>query len=170
MEQFKFDFQFNEVISFSKLNFDRPLLWIINVNKIPPHIGISTKEKYFSLKHNGKDEMKNTSFFFEKLKKSKISVVFVELNNDMDLTKIKTNYDSFTRASNIKNSCLQPILKILNLVNQCEKISDLLKKLEANNQIKQYFGLHLPKDFKGIPFYTTEEIEHSLNRLLHVER
>jgi hypothetical protein len=48
-------------------------------------------------------------------------------------------------------------------------LKELLDILQAKNQINRVFGLNLAQTYKGIPYYTTEQIELRLKKLKHVE-
>lgn len=170
MEQLKSDFEFCHLEDYNYINFEKSLLWIINVKSIPPHIGISSQNKFFSLKHNGKDEGRDTNFLLSKMIKNGIPVVFSELKMKIELSKIKTCFSDYTRADQIQNSCLKPILDVLNLSGKHQKISDLLRFLSASNQITNFYSLNIPTDKVSIPYYSIEKISETLRKLSHVER
>jgi len=50
-----------------------------------------------------------------------------------------------------------------------ERLKDLLDILREKKLMNKVFGLNLTESYKGIPFYTTEQIELRLEKLRYVE-
>lgn len=138
------------------------LLWIWNADKIPPHLGISSKGRYFSLKVNGKDNAVSVSDLLERLKRKPIPTICVQLNYEIvDLAPFFAKY-SKAQANSI--TCLQPIREALQLPD-ASIVFELLENLENQGRIAQVYGMHLPKNFKGIPVYGIEDIHKRLKAL-----
>ena len=58
MEKWKFDFTFEKFRKSETISPESDvLLWMFHVDKIPPHVGISQNDLFFSLKSNGRDEI-----------------------------------------------------------------------------------------------------------------
>jgi len=64
---------------------------------------------------------------------------------------------------------LVPIKELLLPDERIERLKDLLDILEKKNLLNKVFGLNLTEAYKGIPHYTTEQIEFRLEKLRHVK-
>lgn len=161
-----FDFIFRDLDFTSRIDsFSGIHLWIIHADKIPPHIGFSIDNNYFSLKANGKDNGISTESILQIIQKKKIGTVFVKLNCELSFEEIKSAFDEFERAKDLNSSCLVPIRNVLKAPDSISKLSELLYFLETQNMIYSVFGLHLNNDYKGIKSYTTTEIQQRIEKL-----
>jgi hypothetical protein len=171
MESSTCDFEFKNIsISLETFDVNRTLLWILHADKIPPHIGISSYGSYFSLKVNGKDEDLPVKKLLALIQNKKMSVVIIQLLNTLSLDDLKEKFNNFQKAEDLTTTCLTPIKELLTYETNVLKLKDLLETLHENGEIKEVFGLNLKKTFKGIPFYTTEQIQKRLELLKHAER
>ncbi len=171
MDSLKCDFQFDSIDrNFENVNHQKHLLWILHADKIPPHIGISLNGLFFSLKVSGKDEFFPTNKLIDLLVMKKIATILVELNSHVSLEQIAVKYNEFSHARNLQSSCLVPIKELLVSGKKAERLKELLELLLENQLINRVFGLNLGENYKGIPHYTTDEIELRLEKLKHVER
>jgi hypothetical protein len=166
MEVLTSDYKINEIIPFadSELNVDLSYLWIWYADKIPPHLGISTENNYFSLKSNGKDENLPVSSIISLIKQKKIKTLAVELVSIVDLRAVVSCFDKYTEAKANKATCLWPIKDVLERPHP-SKLEFLLDELDFEGDIKRYIGFNLDESFKGIPFYTIEDIHARLELL-----
>jgi hypothetical protein len=161
-----FDFIFKDIDFTSRIDsFSGINLWVIHADKIPPHIGFSIDNHYFSLKANGKDNGISTDSILQIIQKKKIGTVFVKLNFALTFEEIKSAFDEFESAKGLNSSCLVPIRNVLKAPNSISKLSELLYFLESQNMIYSVFGLHLNNDYKGIKSYTTTEIQQRIEKL-----
>jgi hypothetical protein len=161
-----FDFIFKDLDFTSRIDSSSGInLWVIHADKIPPHIGFSIDNQYFSLKANGKDNGISTDSILQIIQKKKIGTVFVKLNFALTFEEIKSAFDEFESAKGLNSSCLVPIRNVLKAPNSISKLSELLYFLESQNMIYSVFGLHLNNDYKGIKSYTTTEIQQRIEKL-----
>lgn len=145
-------------------------LWITHADKIPPHIGISVDGNYFSLKVNGKDD-KDIALIYRTISQKKIPSLFVQLDEKyLDKNRFLTVKNTFVSINQEVKTCLFPILNFLDLSNQSFLLVDLLKYLEENQIIIQYFALNLPADFQGIKKYALEDVTNHLKKIKDAER
>lgn len=144
-------------------------LWILHADKIPPHIGISVDEHYFSLKAKGKDEAIAIQSMLQVIDKKKISTVLIQLKSNLTFEQVTIEYSKFERALGIETSCLVPIKNCLNAPKNIQKLSELLHFLQDENQLLSVFGLHLINEYKGIKSYTIDEIQQRIEKLNDVE-
>ncbi len=167
MDTSKFDFTFNHLKIISEFNEnDGVWLWIFHVDKVPPHVGISQGNFFFSLKSNGKDEIP-VNKVLEIIKNKEIKSVLLNLNYNIKTVGIHKAFAQYDKAENIRTSCLAPIKNVLNAPEKILKLSDLLSFLNHNNAIAGYRHFNVNKNKLGILKYGVEDIERRLN-ILHV--
>lgn len=140
-------------------------LWIFHADKIPPHIGISTEGKFFSLKANGIDCGVEVKSILNLIDRKKIPSILLELDGIISEKKMKQLFKKYTKTIPQKITCLHPI-KLLLEVPSVNKLSELLEELDRHNRVlsKKYFNL--PVDFNGIPEYDVEAIHNRLKILI----
>jgi len=143
---------------------EETFLWIWYADKIPPHLGISTRGSYFSLKYNGKDAALKTDKPLKVIHDRRIPVLFICLDVSLTLESVLSVFDSFDKASSQGYTCLDPIQKSLHY-DGFKTVCDLLDELKKDGKIKSVSGLNLPEDYAGIPAYGMEEIRSRLNKL-----
>ena len=62
-ERLKYEFRFDNLSRLASISEENDvLIWIFHIDKIPPHIGISSQGVFFSLKSNGKDLLETSPF------------------------------------------------------------------------------------------------------------
>lgn len=170
MESLKCDFEFDSIDRyFENVNHQNTLLWILHANKIPPHIGISVDGFFFSLKVHGKDEFLPNFKLVNIINSRKILSVVIELNTNLLIDDVANKYDQFDFAKDLGSSCLVPIKELLLNGEKIERLKDLLHILKEKKLMNKVFGLNLTESYKGIPYYTTEQIEFRLEKLRHVK-
>jgi hypothetical protein len=146
-------------------------LWILHADKIPPHIGISRNGRYFSLKVSGKDENLPCAKILQVLEQKKIPCLVVKTSENSFLKQdIAAVFEPYTRAEVAGATCLTPITEIYFAQAQNLILSELLNLLNESGTLEEVFGLHLDENFKGIPYYEREDIQHRLKRLNDIKR
>lgn len=140
----------------------KSVIWIWNADKIPPHIGISTGKDYFSLTYRKSESLLTTSMI-KKAKRSLIPLVLVEIPKEVLQSDLSAVFSKYERASG-EITCMYPIREVMQLegVNQ---LANLLTYLDSEGLILQVSGLNLPKDYKGIPDYSMEDILRRIESL-----
>ena len=172
MEQLKYSYKFN--LTDTKKVEDCPsfgvYLTILHANKIPPHIGLLIDGYFFSLKAKGKDVKIPATWLINSIKKKKIATIFIEMERSKTLY-LEHVYDYFTALPNgipENQTCLTPILSLLDAPNDCDCVADLLVYLADKNKIKNEWWMNLPASFEQLPFYGKEEIQQRIKDLKHV--
>ena len=162
-------YQFHHIAK-AELNnlFQGVWLWIWNVDKAPPHIGIASEGKYYSLKHNGKDEGIPVEKYFRIAQRELIPVLFVGLDLQLWPNDLTNSFLSFDRASSRGVSCLKPISTIV-MEKDCRTLFDLLEFLKGERKVQSVCGVNIPSTFQGIPFYTYENVQSRLRELEHAK-
>lgn len=172
MEQLNFSYQFSDIKPISNLEVlpEGVYICVIHADKIPPHLGLIIDQKFFSLKTKGKDVDVPLDKLEHILSKKEVSTVFVKVVSSFTFSEI---HDYFTQVSDglaKGQTCLHPLIELLNPDEMCNTIADLLKYLERENQISAVFGLHLSNDYAGIPVYDRAAVENRIKTLRNVER
>lgn len=157
-------FIFPSIQKAESLNFSEDsFIWIWHADKIPPHIGISTQNRYYSLKVSGKDNGLNCTSVWNLAVKKEIAIVLVKLNQPLELNRIKSKFEAFEITEPNSITCLSPISSILNF--ECKQLSELLNELTINNFIHSFLGNNLPNGYNQLRDYSTNEIMNRLKLL-----
>jgi hypothetical protein len=162
-----YSFEFEEILPFHdpQMLHQGFYLWVWYADKIPPHIGCSIDGRYFSLKVNGKDELLKVEKVLAIVERKKIASLIIRVDTDLFLGSVSKKFNQFTKASNGKSTCLTPIAQILACDSDVEQLSQLLKYLKDQRKLNKVFGLNLVKGYKGIPFYSRQDIDDRLRKL-----
>lgn len=147
-------------------------IWIIQAHRIPPHIGISSDGKYYSVKAKGKDVRLSLDRLIKVVHAKNKLVVCVEvigLKGNL-LDQLDAQFTQFNEINESVKSCLTPIKEVLLPGENLETVSDLLKSLKTKQRIGRIYGLNLTEDFRGIPMYTQQDIQSRINTLKDAAR
>lgn len=147
--------------SYPKTLRDDLVLWIFHANKIPPHIGVSKGQFFFSLKSNGKDDGIALSSVFEVIKRKNIPTLSYTLSCTTELSDLKSCYDRYSFTVSNEITCLNPIKDLLGFPN-AKKLRDLLNELKMQSLILEERGYYLPVDFTEISDYSVQDIHRRL--------
>jgi hypothetical protein len=143
---------------------------VIHCNKIPPHIGLLANNLFYSLKSSGKDNGIDFQHLKMVLNKKQIATLFFELKTGLDSHTLQTFFDVLPEFIPTNETCLSPIKEVLKAPKEIEHIGELLTFLENIDGVNQCFGLNLPDNYKGVPFYTKEDIKKRIDYLQHAKR
>lgn len=166
MEKLKFDFTFEKFRKSETISPESDvLLWMFHVDKIPPHVGISQNDMFFSLKSNGRDEIPVDNLI-QIVKSKHIKCIVLNIKYTLDLQNIKGVFSRYDRATSSKISCLTPIKEVLRIPAEVRKLSDLLSFLNDLNFIQEIYCFNVTNNELGILKYDVSEIDNRLN-LLH---
>lgn len=148
------------------------LLVILHADKIPPHLGWITDGKFFSAKARSADIDVPVESVFNIIDTKNITTLCYQL----DAKYFRTNewlIDLFSAYKNglpVHQTCLMPLLEIVQPDCNCSTISDLIQYLEKENAIIQSYSLHTSDDFNGLPTYSKKDIIERINFLKHGAR
>ena len=92
MYSYLFDNSFCEI---EDINFNHSILWVINNDKKPPHIGLSFNNKYFSLKANGLDLGLQTNSVLNFLNTKNTPFILIQLIENSDKRDLFSVFESF---------------------------------------------------------------------------
>ena len=150
-------------------NWECSFLWIIHSNKIPPHIGFSAFDSYFSLKATGSDFNLPVNRVFNSLKAKKCEFILVEVVNDCALKQVQEAFEKYPTLSHHENTCLSPILNLFEISGQM-MLPDLLRILEKNQLISSIFAFNVTESKLGIKQYSQSDIEERIEKLQRATR
>ena len=91
------------------------VLWLLDLNHTPYHLGISSAGKFFSLRAHTKDEGKDVVLLLKQLSKKNISLGFIPLMNQLSENHIASVFSSYHSCLKDETSCLKPVLKALDV-------------------------------------------------------
>jgi hypothetical protein len=169
MEEFQFEIDYNNINHITEIGGfpnHKALLYIFHANKIPPHIGWSERDKFYSLKATGTDIGLDTLKINHIVLKKQIPTLIVELN-DLDIDDKNTNeiFSKYGDSLEKGKTCLNPIDEILFNEVKHEKIGDLLQYLFEIRMNLIFYGVNLPRTFRGISNYSKIDIEKRIIEL-----
>ncbi len=150
------------ICQFDEIHLGKSLLWVIHADKMPVHLGVSSNGRYFSLKKKGKDEHLSIEILQELLIRKQIPTLVFLLSNNIELSSLSEAFLNYHRTKAGEVSCIQPVLKCIGAPSNIPKVHELIDYLFQSNAIKAIFGMHLSSDFKGIPNYSVDTIDHFL--------
>lgn len=161
-ERLMYSFPFPIIEKLELIDFSKPVIWVLNATRTPPHIGISVNKKYFSLKANGKDESIDIQLFLDLIDRKSIPTLFIQLERNIEENDVLHSYQQFHKAGENNSTCLSPIAQI-NGVPTARQLSELLHSIK--DTIKHISGLNLPADYKALPSYSIETIHQHIEDL-----
>lgn len=167
MSEYTFrDIRFSEPDALS----DGRWLWIWNADKVPPHIGISENDRYFSLTFRECERAIAVSKKIAQAKRAGTPLVLVKLNNEMNYNDFSTVFSSYTSAVENQTTCLKPVLEALSVPQEIPQLSALLKLLESTGNLQEVFALNLAPGYTGIPAYSVTDIVRRIEELHETDR
>jgi hypothetical protein len=152
-----------------EIDFDKSLLWIINSDKTPPHIGISENSKFYSLKATGKDNAIFTNDIFLLLKKKDIEFVLVELAPHAIVKNIESVYLTYSKAIPSKVSCISPILDCFDL-DEPMLLYDLINYLSSKELINSINVFNFQREKLGLGIYGEKDVVLEIEKLQGAKR
>jgi hypothetical protein len=149
---------------------DELTIWVLHADKAPPHIGISSEKRFYSLKINGKDEGLEIKSLLNLIQKKAIPTLAITLTKKLKEVELKKIFNSFSSKIKRQQTCLSPIVEILKPQLKDLILVELLEELNKNQEINSVYGFNLPAGYQGIPSYTRETIQQRINAVQPSER
>ena len=158
-DPFLYSFIFpSNFVSLNKIDFNNPVLWILNNHHVPPHIGFSFQNKYLSLKAYGKDVDKPVVDLINKCNYKKIPIILVELKLEISSEKVYQFYNKYNFAGDKSSTCITPILEILSFSNTSLILPELLQILFNQKKISSVSCINQADSKIGIRKYNRNEV------------
>ncbi len=152
-------------------------IMLINADQSPPHLGIYSKSKYFSVSVNDVQLGNSIEVMLQYIHRKRIPTIFIRFKNELledELFEVFSLYEKLEGQC----TCIQPIKDVFkNKIEGIDSISfvfDLIPALKENGWIKSYHHLysnHLIND-KTFPLriYSMEDIMNRINLLVNDKR
>ena len=144
-------------------------LWAFHVDKIPPHVGVSIDGVYFSMKFSDCDFKLDVDTVYQVVQRKKIPAFIIPLKNRGTLDNLQTIFSEYGSKIKDGESCMTPVLRFLGEDEEL-LLEELLTHLFHSEKLEVVFGLNLASDFKGIPFYTFNQVQLHIQNLKDAKR
>jgi hypothetical protein len=147
---------------------------LLNANKVPPHLGLISEGKYYSLTANESQIAVDGSSIWRMVQTKQIPALFIEVNSFGSEEILADVFGQFERAIPGKVSCLQPLKSYFSSVHQISMNSvnyvfDLVEQLEAHDLLLGSYHQYLENDLINGSFtmitYSMEEIYDRITKL-----
>ncbi|MDG2369171.1 MAG: hypothetical protein P8M12_00870 [Flavobacteriales bacterium] len=142
---------------------------LINAHKKPPHLGLFSLNKYFSLTATEVQNNLDLSIILQVIHRKKIPSLFIIFNKKLNNSLVEKTFSSYT---NLKDgtTCINPINKLIDQqlcnVNNVQFIYELIPLLAKANELKSYHHLYcdtyLSDELFELRKYSMEDV---LNRI-----
>ncbi len=142
---------------------DGMYLWIWQPQLTPPHLGLSSDGRYYSLQHEKIQLDQSVKHIVEAIERKNLSVFWVKI--DGTTPKIEAMFANYQSCVQNECSCIKPILDVFNIRQNKAILFDLLDSLNKKGRVKEIFHLNLPYDFNSINEYTRLDVENHLLKL-----
>lgn len=162
-----YSYTFSHIGTISEIDFSQNIIWVFYATKIPPHIGFSTKNVFYSLKVSGKDDALTTRNVLELIHRKQIPSLFIQLNTGKSVKELRNAYHAFETAVYGKTTCLSPIQQLLGQP-EAFQLSHLLSQVET--RIEKVAGIYLPENYTALPSYSVKDIQSYIQQLSHAGR
>lgn len=143
---------------------DASYLWVWNPTGVPPHMGLSTRGSYFSLKASGLDFDSDLQDIIGIIVRKKLAVIAIRLKQDLDIEECKSVFEKYERTIAHEITCLNPIKTVLDY-QAPRKLSELLEELDARQLIGEKTVWSIDKSSIELADYSTEDIHKYLLEL-----
>lgn len=161
-----FDFVFEHIVDDdgSLIIEEGVYIWVFHADKVPPHIGISQDQSFYSLKSSGVDLGLNTSKVLWLLRNKRIPSFLIHLKDSSIKNEIPKVFQSFNKTEAGKVTCLSPIKVILDMLSP-QKLSELLAEMDMQGNILKVIRINGDSSLRGIRAYDPEKITERLMSL-----
>lgn len=150
-------------------------VWIclIGVHKSPPHLGVISQGKYYTLRYNG-PRIEAVSSVFKKLKRKRVPALFVNIKSTYDAQKLESAFNRYSGLEPGVSSCLVPIKEVIGEHNSLDLsnvnfIFELLPLLKSIKLIGESKGVALENLIKDEGFtlktYSKSDIANCISEL-----
>lgn len=148
-------------------------LWVLKVDRIPPHLILSYNGKYYNLSVHGKFIGQSIESLLKIIAQKKIQTLIVSLKEFENLElNIVESYHPFDKVEAPFITCLSPIKSLFNKYGypiSVATIHDLLPLLAEKDVITSSFGLNLELNNDNnsfeLPFYTINDVYQCIDEL-----
>lgn len=148
-------------------------LWILKVDRIPPHLILSYNGKYYNLSVYGKFIGQSIERLLKTINQKKIKTLVLSLTDFENLqSNIVKSYNKFERVEAPGITCISPIKELFQVYAYPDSIStihDLIPLLIKNNVVTSNYGINLELNKNDnsfeLPFYTINDVYQCIDEL-----
>lgn len=155
---------------------DGCFLVLFHVNKIPPHLGLVSDSKYFSLTATESQINVDIDSIWRVIRSKSIETIFIKVDVLPMASQLAVIFGEYKKAVNKEFTCLQPIKDFFEYqcdwnVEDVNFIFDLIHKLKEKSMIVQNYHLNLDRHLKNGSFellnYTLDDIYKRIMEIQH---
>ena len=146
---------------------------LINAHEKPPHLGVFSNDKYFSLSANEIQNSLDVAVVLQIINRKKIPSIFISFKKTLNNSIIEKIFASY---SDLKEgmTCVNPIKKLVNQqiceINNVQFIFELIPLLEKSDHLKSYHHLYcesyLDANYFELREYSMEDILTRIKKLV----
>jgi len=151
-------------------------LLIIHADKVPPHLGMLSEGKYYSILTSGRIIAEDSKSLLRIIGMKKIPTLFLQIKTSNDSSPFLTSiFERYDKVDEQQTTCLMPIKHFFderfNLdIEKVSYVFDLVPKLQENELIGQAFHLNLDGFIENGSYklrtYTMKDIQKRIEDLL----
>lgn len=151
-------------------------LILFHVNRVPPHLGIVYKQKYYSLTASECQIGIDFDPIWRLIRSKKIETIVIKIDSASSQEFISAAYQSYEVAKPNQYTCLSPIKDYFNEYHHISPegiqfVFDLIPKLYESNLIDEVRQINLTSESNQFSFelltYTMSEIYSRIQELQH---
>lgn len=146
---------------------------LINAHKKPPHLGLFSNGKYYSLTANEVQNGLAIDVMLQLIRRKKIPSIFVFFNDNIPNNFVEEVFGSYTSLSN-GITCIDPIKKVISAkIDNSANVNfvfELIPALENINYIESYAEMYctdfLEDDFFKLRNYSMQDVIQRIQKLV----
>ncbi|MFN4234669.1 MAG: hypothetical protein ACK4IK_07675 [Bacteroidia bacterium] len=148
-------------------------LWILKVDRIPPHLILSYNGKYYNLSVYGRFIGQSIESLLKTIAQKKIQTLIISLKDfeNLDLN-LSQSYQQFDKVEAPFITCLSPIrslFQVYGFPSSVATIHDLLPLLVKKDVVTSSFGINLELNNEDnsfeLPYYTIKDVYQCIDEL-----
>jgi len=123
-------------------------LVIFHANRVPPHIGMFSSGRYYSLTATESQIGINIDSIWRTITSKEIETLFVQINSSPSESLLTSIYSSYKTARAYQFTCLRPIKDFFHIhhgmsMDNVQFIFDLIPALRSANLVEKTYHLNL---------------------------
>lgn len=143
-------------------------LCLFGVDKIPPHLGIIAKGKYYSASAKGNRVGEPAMGIWRRIQQGRIPSLYIELSVENSESKLTSAFSLYPKLKQ-DQTCLLPIKDFLEEsgchVGNAQYVYELIPLLKELGLVKNIFSRFIEEDTFQLAIYTKEEITNRIVKL-----
>ena len=149
-------------------------IMLINADKRPPHLGIYTRSKYYSVSVNDIQLGNSIEVMLQYIHRKRIPTIFIRLKNDLLENELESIFQSYGPL-NGQATCIQPIKEVfynkIADINRVSFVFELIPILKKNGWVKSYHHLYsshlLEEKAFTLRTYSMQDVMDRINKLVN---